>query len=90
MAAALPRWAEQPHVSDDERLLFAVVQYDPCSYCGRRGDYWRSMLTLDHVTPRSQGGGDGWMNITASCFRCNSSKCDAPLLLAMLDGFPAP
>lgn len=90
VASTLPRWAQQSHVSDGERLLFGVVQYDPCAYCGRRGDYWRSLMTLDHVTPRSHGGDDAWMNITASCFRCNSSKCDADLLSAMLAGFPAP
>ncbi|MFM8004699.1 MAG: HNH endonuclease, partial [Dolichospermum sp.] len=34
-----------------------------CQYCGYTGD----KLTLDHVIPRSRGGGDTWENIVAAC-----------------------
>ena len=33
-----------------------------CQYCGAR-----TSLTVDHVIPRSKGGGSGWDNIVASC-----------------------
>ena len=41
-----------------------------CQYCGReaRG------LTVDHVIPRSRGGGSVWENIVASCAPCNRRK----------------
>ena len=41
-----------------------------CQYCSYRGDD----LTLDHVIPRSRGGGDTWENLVAACVRCNVKK----------------
>ena len=33
-------------------------------------------LTVDHVIPRSKGGGSGWDNIVAACAPCNRRKAD--------------
>jgi len=33
-------------------------------------------LTLDHVVPRSRGGGSTWENLVASCCPCNNRKGD--------------
>lgn len=41
-----------------------------CQYCSYKGDN----LTLDHVVPRSRGGGDSWENIVTACVRCNVNK----------------
>jgi 5-methylcytosine-specific restriction endonuclease McrA len=41
-----------------------------CQYCGYSGND----LTLDHVVPRSRGGGEQWENIVAACVRCNVKK----------------
>jgi 5-methylcytosine-specific restriction endonuclease McrA len=41
-----------------------------CQYCHRRGD----RLTVDHVVPRSRGGGTTWTNVVAACLRCNLYK----------------
>ncbi|WP_017303043.1 HNH endonuclease [Spirulina subsalsa] len=41
-----------------------------CQYCRFRGDN----LTLDHVIPRSRGGGDTWENLVSACVRCNVHK----------------
>jgi 5-methylcytosine-specific restriction endonuclease McrA len=41
-----------------------------CQYCNHRGD----QLTLDHVIPRSRGGGESWENLVAACVRCNVKK----------------
>jgi 5-methylcytosine-specific restriction endonuclease McrA len=40
-----------------------------CVYCGSNKD-----LTLDHVMPKSRGGGNDWTNLVTSCFRCNLRK----------------
>jgi 5-methylcytosine-specific restriction endonuclease McrA len=40
-----------------------------CVYCGSNKD-----LTLDHVTPKSRGGGNEWTNLVTSCFKCNLKK----------------
>ena len=45
-----------------------------CQYCGRvQGG---NALTLDHVMPRSRGGGNTWENLVACCTRCNNLKAD--------------
>jgi 5-methylcytosine-specific restriction endonuclease McrA len=41
-----------------------------CQYCGYTGDD----LTLDHVVPRSRGGGEHWENMVTACVRCNIKK----------------
>src|SRR6202167_6072008 len=53
------------------RAVFARDDW-PCQYCGSR-----QQLTVDHVVPRSKGGGSTWDNIVASCAPCNRRKGDA-------------
>lgn len=43
-----------------------------CMYCGDQ--YGNRLLTRDHVTPMSQGGGDCWSNVVTACHRCNTRK----------------
>jgi 5-methylcytosine-specific restriction endonuclease McrA len=39
-----------------------------CGFCGGAAG------TVDHVLPRSRGGGDTWENTVAACGRCNNRK----------------
>jgi len=41
-----------------------------CAYCGK------SASTVDHVVPKSRGGGNSWLNTVAACTRCNGLKAD--------------
>ncbi len=41
-----------------------------CQYCGRAAE------NVDHVVPRSRGGGHEWENVVAACRRCNGRKRD--------------
>lgn len=43
-----------------------------CLYCGER--FSHSLLSRDHVTPISRGGGDTWSNVVTACKRCNNHK----------------
>ena len=43
-----------------------------CQYCGRR--FGNAELSLDHVLPRAQGGGNSWENVVCCCVRCNVRK----------------
>lgn len=45
-----------------------------CAYCGARAE------TIDHVVPRSRGGGHTWDNCVASCSSCNHRKADRLLV----------
>ena len=49
-----------------------VLQRDGhvCQYCGFHGE----PLSIDHVLPRSRGGGDLWENVTTACLPCNVRK----------------
>ncbi len=55
----------------NRRNLFARDQ-SRCQYCGKR--YPSSELSLDHIVPRSKGGGNTWENIVCACVRCNVRK----------------
>lgn len=41
-----------------------------CGYCGAKA------TTIDHVLPRSRGGGHTWENCVACCAGCNHRKAD--------------
>ncbi|WP_408014579.1 HNH endonuclease [Rhodococcus xishaensis] len=41
-----------------------------CGYCGDKAE------TIDHVVPRSRGGGHTWENCVACCAPCNHRKAD--------------
>lgn len=43
-----------------------------CQYCGSKS----ASITIDHVLPKSRGGGDTWENLVAACFKCNNIKGD--------------
>ena len=51
------------------RALFARDGWR-CMYCGTTG----GRLTLDHVVPRSRGGGSGWETVVTSCAPCTMRK----------------
>jgi 5-methylcytosine-specific restriction endonuclease McrA len=53
------------------RAVFARDDWT-CQYCGSR-----TQLTVDHVIPRSKGGGSTWDNIVAACAPCNRRKGDS-------------
>lgn len=40
-----------------------------CSYCGTN-----KHLTIDHILPKSRGGGNTWLNLTTCCKNCNRKK----------------
>ncbi len=55
----------------NRRNIFAR-DHNRCQYCGK--SFATSELSLDHVRPRSQGGGTSWENLVCCCVGCNSKK----------------
>lgn len=55
----------------NRRNLFARDR-NKCQYCNRY--FPTSDLSIDHVKPRAQGGGDTWENLVCACIRCNARK----------------
>ncbi len=61
----------QQTVKFNRRNLYAR-DANRCQYCGKK--FPTSELSLDHVTPRSQGGPASWENIVCACLKCNIKK----------------
>ena len=55
------------------RVLFRRDRH-VCAYCG--DIHTEASLTRDHIVPVSRGGQNSWMNVVASCYRCNNKKGD--------------
>ena len=66
------------------RLRWLIFRRDGfrCRYCNR-GIEDGAKLTVDHVVPKSRGGGYCWDNLITSCSDCNEGKAD--LLLTELE-----
>ena len=45
-----------------------------CQYCGEKPG--TEELTIDHVVPKSHGGGTTWENCVLACVGCNSRKAN--------------
>jgi 5-methylcytosine-specific restriction endonuclease McrA len=61
----------KPEVRLTRRNLFSRDK-NKCQYCGKR--FSATDLTLDHVVPRVQGGGNSWTNLVCACMKCNTRK----------------
>jgi len=55
----------------NRRNLFARDR-NQCQYCGKI--FPTADLSIDHVMPRAQGGGESWENLVCACIRCNARK----------------
>ncbi len=74
----LHRYVKIPYRHAQVATRRGVLRRDnhQCAYCGAHAS------TIDHVLPRSRGGGDTWENLVACCLPCNNAKGDK--LLAAL------
>jgi 5-methylcytosine-specific restriction endonuclease McrA len=71
-SVALREYVHVPYRPTDRAGRQAILRRDgfTCGYCGARAN------TIDHVLPRSRGGGDTWFNLVAACQPCNARKGD--------------
>lgn len=69
----LKRYVHVPHLrlAPSRRNIFHRDGY-ACRFCGGHGK--GVVLTLDHITPRCQGGKNTWENLATACSRCNGKK----------------
>jgi hypothetical protein len=54
-------------------LVFAAANHR-CEYCRTSRRVMGLPLVIDHIVPRSLGGGDEQENLAAACYRCNEFK----------------
>ena len=67
-----PTWAPGSLAVVPERLATCTGRGRKPGYCAAH--YPTSELSIDHVKPRSLGGGDSWENLVCACIRCNARK----------------
>jgi 5-methylcytosine-specific restriction endonuclease McrA len=60
-------------VTFSRRNIYKRDRYT-CQYCGIQPG--SEELTIDHVSPRSQGGLSTWENCVLACVSCNKRKAD--------------
>jgi 5-methylcytosine-specific restriction endonuclease McrA len=70
VSVALREYVHIPYQSHNRVTRDGVLRRDgrTCAYCCGRAD------TVDHILPRSRGGGDTWFNLVAACQSCNGLK----------------
>jgi 5-methylcytosine-specific restriction endonuclease McrA len=66
----------------NRKNIFARDRHQ-CQYCGH--SFSTGDLTIDHVIPRTQGGGDTWENLVTACVRCNARKGGRTPIQAHMD-----
>lgn len=73
-SVVLIQYAHRPYRPHPEgkatREAILVRDKHTCAFCGGKAS------TIDHVMPRSRGGGDTWLNLVAACETCNGRKAD--------------
>ena len=55
-----------------KRLRLYIRDQFRCQYCGKK--FAAADLTLDHITPRAQGGTSVPENLATACLACNNRK----------------
>lgn len=68
----LNRYIKLPHYGGVSFSKKNVLRRDKrtCQYCGATN----VELTVDHIIPRSLGGGSNWLNVVTACKTCNLKK----------------
>jgi len=80
----------RPKVRKSKRAIFERDDFT-CQYCGKSLPL--EELTVDHVVPKSKGGGADWSNSVTACKCCNNKKgnrtpLDADMSLIRQPGVP--
>lgn len=73
------KWNGSKWIRPEKRLAIYLRDGFICAYCGRslKGAEPHD-LTLDHLLPRSTGGGNDATNLVTACGNCNYSRQDRP------------
>jgi len=75
------------HLSPTRMNIYWRDNYK-CQYCYKH--FSQNQLTLDHVIPKSRGGGKSWQNLVTCCERCNQKKSDRTPSEASMSLFKKP
>jgi 5-methylcytosine-specific restriction endonuclease McrA len=66
-------------ITPQRRLAIYIRDGFTCCYCGRNlKDADRREVTLDHLTPKADGGTHASTNLITACGKCNFRRQDRP------------
>lgn len=66
---------DPPHLKPGKRFRILSRDGFRCRYCGRNTEQHQTLvLQVDHIVPRSRGGGDEENNLVTACWECNIGK----------------
>ena len=71
----LQTWLRLPTKKIKRKVLLAFKQGLVCNRCDRIA-FSLDNLTVDHIRPKSDGGGEELTNLQLLCSRCNEEKAD--------------
>jgi hypothetical protein len=83
--SATEREADFYNILENRIKIYERDNYH-CTYCGKQ--LTRFTVTLDHITPVSEGGDNSADNLKTTCLQCNSRKTARPLGDFLADKFP--
>ena len=72
------RYGGMNWIRQDKRLAIYLRDGAACVWCGQ-GIEDGVTLTLDHLTPHSDGGSNAADNLVTACRACNSRRADRPV-----------
>ena len=67
-------YGQQKMIEDDDvvsKKTILIRDDWTCQYCNEYGN------TVDHIMPKSRGGGNTWGNLCCACKSCNGKKSDS-------------
>lgn len=59
-------------MTDTKKQVIFMKYHGHCAYCGR--PLKMKAMTVDHLVPKSKGGGNSIENLMPSCRDCNTAK----------------
>lgn len=72
------------------RTVCGESQNWKCCWCGQDTDInsgQKNSITLEHVTPKSEGGKDEWENSAMACYACNHKRGTQSIEAFIASGF---
>lgn len=63
-------------ISDSTRIRVRQAANEQCGYCRIGSHLVYAPMEIDHIFPKSRGGGDGEENLWLACPFCNNTKSD--------------
>ena len=72
-------WYGSKWITPERRLAIYLRDEFTCAYCGvKMFQFKPGLIALDHLKPRSKGGGNESSNLVCVCSLCNSKRGNTP------------